>query len=331
VLSVDIVKHVGPQSTRVASTGGTDDPAAVAEPLPTGRMFVVAVDEHSFTAASAKAAMEAVRRFVESLRPDDLVGLYVYPTGGIHVDLTSRHEAVLEKLESITGLAESPRSEFNLSLTEVNDITAGDATVLARVVARDCRPGDLGCSKRVAAEATSIAGFYEMQVARSIAGLRVLFRGLAPIPQRKTVVLVSGGLVAADRVGGRPNMNQETLQVGRDAAAANVNLFVLHMDSSFLDAFSRGTAVPTSLMGDSTMAARGLEMIAGAAGGTVVRVEAGTADAALDRLTRETSVYYLLAVEVTDADRDGKVHAIRVRVNQRGAIVRSRANVVIPK
>ena len=84
-------------------------------------------------------------------------------------------------------------------------------------------------------------------------------------------------------------------------------------------------------MADSSMSARGLEMIAGAAGGTVVRVEAGTADAALERLARETSVYYLLGVEVTDRERDGKVHGIRVRVKPRGAVVRSRESVLIPK
>ena len=42
-------------------------------------------------------------------------------------------------------------------------------------------------------------------------------------------------------------------------------------------------------------------------------------------------MYYLLGVEVTDAERDGKIHGIRVRVNQRGALVRSRTNVVIPR
>ena len=144
-------------------------------------------------------------------------------------------------------------------------------------------------------------------------------------------MLVSGGLIANDRPGGRPNLTGETTHVGREAAAANVNLFVLHLDSSFLDAFSRGTAVPDSLMSDSSMSARGLEMVAGAAGGTVVRVEAGTADAALERLARETSVYYLLGVEVTDRERDGKVHGIRVRVKPRGAVVHSRESVLIPK
>lgn len=330
VLSVDLVKHVGPQSTRTPSTGGAEEPAA-SGPAPTGRLFVVAVDEHSFGPAGVMAAMEAVRRFVDNLRPDDLVGLYAYPTGSIHVDLTTTHAAVLEKLDSIAGLFDPPSSEFEMSLTEVNDITAGDGQTLARVAARECRTGDAHCGRRVAAQASALGTFYEMQIAQSINGLRALFGALAPIPHRKTVVLVSGGLVAGDRPTGRPNMNLATTAVGREAAAANVNLFVLHMDSSFLDAFSGGRRIPTTLMSDSGMAARGLEMIAGAAGGTVVRVEAGTAAAALERLSRETSVYYLLGLEVTDADRDGKLHAIRVRVKQRGATVRSRTAVVIPK
>ena len=330
VLSVDLVKHVGPESTRTPSTGA-DEPAAPSRPAPTGRLFVVAVDEHSFMPGAVKAAMEAVRRFAESLRPDDLLGLYAYPTGGVHVDLTTNREAVLGKLNQIAGLYDPPRGEFHLSLTEISDISAGDGMVLAQAVARECRPADPNCSRRVRGEAASFAAFYEAQVAQSLGGLHTLFQALAPIAVRKTVVLVSGGLIANDRPGGRPNLTGETTQVGREAAAANINLFVLHLDSSFLDAFSRGTAVPTSLMADSSMSARGLEMIAGAAGGTVVRVEAGTADAALERLARETSVYYLLGVEVTDRERDGKVHGIRVRVKPRGAVVHSRESVLIPK
>ena len=331
VLSVELVKHLGPQSTRTRSTGREDQPPDPGQLVPTGRLIVVAVDEHSFGAAAAKAAMEAIRRFVGDLRPDDLVGLYAYPTGADNVDLTTNHSAVLGRLDRITGLYDAPRGEFHLSLSEVSDITAGDGMALAQVVARECRPTDSSCRARVRTEAASFGAFYEMQVAQSLNGLRGLFRALAPIAQRKTVVLVSAGLIANDRPGGRPNLTGETTAVGREAAAANVNLFVLHMDSSFLDAFSTGSAVPNSLMADSSMSARGLEMIAGAAGGTVVRVEAGTADAALERLERETAVYYLLGVEVTDAERDGKIHGIRVRVNQHGALVRSRTSVVIPK
>jgi VWFA-related protein len=330
VLSVDVIKHAGPQNTRTPSAGAGDEPAPD-EVAPTGRLFAVAVDEHSFPSGAAKAAMEAVRRFVENLRPDDLVGLYAYPTSGLHVDLTSNHASVIPKLDQITGLYEAPRGEFHLSLTEMSDIAAGDGTALAQVVARECRGQDSSCSRRVRGEALSFAAFYEAQVAQSLNGLYTLFQALGRIPQKKTVVLVSGGLIASDRVGGRPNLTGETTNVGRAAALANINLFVLHMDSSFLDAYSSGSPVSTSLMSDTAMSARGLEMIAGAGGGTVVRIGGGTADAALERLTRETSVYYLLGLEVTDAERDGKLHTIQVRVKQRGAIVRSRTGVVIPK
>ncbi|HEX6976586.1 MAG TPA: VWA domain-containing protein [Vicinamibacterales bacterium] len=330
VLSADIIKHVGPQNTRTPSIPEEEEPAAD-RPAPTGRLFVVAVDEHSFPSGAAKAAMEAVRRFVENLRPDDLVGLYAYPTSGVQVDLTSHHASILPGLDRITGLYEAPRGEFHMSLTEISDISSGDGSTLAQVVTRECRTQDTSCSRRVRGEAQSFATFYEAQVAQSLNGLYQLFQALARIPQKKTVVLVSGGLIANDRPGGRPNLNAETTNVGRAAALANINLFVLHMDSSFLDAYSSGTRVSSSLMSDTAMTARGLEMIAGAGGGSVVRVEAGTADAALERLTRETSVYYLLGLEVTDAERDGRVHSIQVRVKQRGAIVRNRTGVVIPR
>ena len=79
------------------------------------------------------------------------------------------------------------------------------------------------------------------------------------------------------------------------------------------------------------MFATGLEMVAGAAGGDVMRIEGGTPDRGFDRVLRETSAHYLLGVEVNAVDRDGRAHNIRVRVKRRGATVRSRTMVVIPK
>jgi hypothetical protein len=46
---------------------------------------------------------------------------------------------------------------------------------------------------------------------------------------------------------------------------------------------------------------------------------------------RETSAYYLLGVEVAEADHDGKPHFISVKVKQPGATVRNRPMVVIPR
>ncbi|HEX7779410.1 MAG TPA: hypothetical protein VF424_09245, partial [Vicinamibacterales bacterium] len=58
------------------------------------RMYILAIDEHSLQAGSSLAAVNAAERFIGKLRPDDLVGLYAYPTGAAKSDLTTDHAAV---------------------------------------------------------------------------------------------------------------------------------------------------------------------------------------------------------------------------------------------
>jgi VWFA-related protein len=307
---------------------GTSPPRAA-----TGRMIVLAVDEHSFRFAAARAAMQAAARFIDHLEASDIVGLYAYPTGAANLNLTRDHASVRKSLDTIVGLLDVPTSRYNLSLTEVVDITAGDPDVVNAVVARECPRDARNCAREVRAEAISLGAQFEMQVSQSLNGLHALLQSLSRVPNRKTLVLVSGGLLAADRTGGRPDLKAETLALGHEAAAANTSLYVLHMDSSFLDAFSAANkrgATP-SLLRDSAVLGSGLDLFSGAAGGTLVRIEAGTGDRAFEQVLRETSAYYLLGVEPAANDRDGKVHNIRVKVRQRGATVRSRTSVVIPK
>jgi len=57
----------------------------------------------------------------------------------------------------------------------------------------------------------------------------------------------------------------------------------------------------------------------------------GRGRAAIDRLVRETSAYYLLSVEPLSTERDGKPHTITVKVKAPNATVRNRSFVVIPK
>ena len=107
-------------------------------------------------------------------------------------------------------------------------------------------------------------------------------------------------------------------------------MFALHLDWSFLESISSKGGLRLTYFRDSNMAASGLEMVAGTAGGTVLRVQGTSPDVAFDRVLRETSAHYLLGVESSAADRDGRPHAIRVKVKRRGASVRSRSSVVIP-
>lgn len=332
VVSADFIRHA-------SSTPVADPTAPIAAPppnpqVPTGRTIVLAVDEHSFGAAAAQAAMQAAGRFLDHLEPSDLVGVYAYPSGASSLNLTSDHAAVRKSLDRIAGLLEVPASQYHLTAAEVIDITAGDSQALAAVVARECRPGDRYCNAiAVRVEATSLAGVFEIQVAQSLDGLHALLQTVSRWPGRKILVVVSGGLLASDRAGGRPDLTMETLALGRMAADANATLYGLHMDSSFLDAFSQGSrrgATP-ALLRDSSVLGRGFERFTAAAGGTLIRIEAGSGDSAFAQVLRETSAYYLLAVEPSESDRDGKSHPIRVKVKTRGATVRSRTVVTIPR
>ena len=121
------------------------------------------------------------------------------------------------------------------------------------------------------------------------------------------------------------------MQLGREAAAANLDVFALHLDWSFQEALASKGGLRTSYMRDSKMAATGLEMVAGTAAGSVIRVRGTSPEVAFDRVLRETSAYYVLGVEGSEEDRDGRPHPIRVRVKRKGAEVRSRSEVIIPR
>lgn len=328
VVSIELVSYATPPPA-APSAPFVSDPGPAAAPRPR-RMFVLAVDEHSVHASNALAAVSAAERFIDRLQPDDLVGVYAYPTGNAKHDLTTDHAAVRRVLRNITGLFEEPSSRFNMSPSEIIDCASGDREAQRRVFQRECRGG--GCTLgEIRQEAVSLVGFLEMRVSQSVGGLRGLVRGLAEIPGRKILVLVSGGLISTDRGAGRANASAEITQVGREAAMANLAVFALHLDWSFLQALSSKGGLRPSYFRDSNVTATGLEMVAGTAGGAVMRVHGTSPDVAFDRVLRETSAYYLVGVEASEEDRDGRPHSIRVRVKRRGAEVRSRTELIIPR
>ncbi|HUF47312.1 MAG TPA: VWA domain-containing protein [Vicinamibacterales bacterium] len=330
VVSAEMFHH----SAGVAGAAGRDPAAApgAVPGAPEGRNIILAIDESSFRTLNALAAVQAVKRFVGRLNPADLVGLYTYPVHGPEFVLTTDHAAVLEDLSHVVGTLHLPRSEYGLTVSEIADVTAGDRDVLMSIARRVCPNNPSSCNTPIRDEAQSLALAFEGQVSQSVSGLRTLLTALRGYDGRKILVLVSAGLLATDRVGARPDVASLVDYIGRDAAAANTTLYVLHMDSSFIDAFSpQGGRVSASFMRDAAALGAGLERFAGIAGGTLLRVSAGTGDDMFDRVLRETSAYYLLGVEPEEEDRDGRPHRISVSVRGRGLEVQSRAFVVIPE
>ncbi len=336
VVSAELIQYGSPATDVTRPTAGSradrTSPDTLAPVTTAGRNFVLAIDESSFHARNALAAMQAARRFIENLNPTDTIGLFPFPVYPETFTLTTDHESVLAQIDHIVGVLDPlPPGQFFLTLGEVIDITAGDEDVLGRVARRECPSAPGPCRRPIAFQAQGMAISFEAQVNMSTQGLTALFDAIKDSPERTIVVLVSGGLLAGDRVGGRPDVNTLVDDIARQAAQSNATLMVLHMDTSFIDAFSpRGGGLTASFMRDSAALGAGLERFAGSAGGALIRVQAGTGDYAFERVLRETSAYYLLGVEPGADERDGQPHYISVKVDVRGAEVRSRTMVVIP-
>jgi VWFA-related protein len=328
-----------------------DTPAAGAAPPPGvstytanaenrgGRDYILAVDESSFRAADAPAVMRAAKAFIASLPPNDRVGLFTYPAAPHMFPLTPDHTSVSMELNRVVGTFEAPQSHFHLSPSEVIDIVSGDMDLVRAVAKRECLPQPLyqgECINMIPGDATLIAAAYESLTAASIKALRLLLAALHQDPTRKTVVVISGGLLASDRTGGRPDVGYIVELLAAEAASVRANLYVLHVDSSFLQTFSvnnsgrTASGVARSSLRESSALAAGLDRLAGATGGTLVRVEPGGETRAFQRILRETSAYYLLAVDPVDEDRDGRMHYISVKTSVKGAEVRARRTVIIP-
>jgi hypothetical protein len=155
---------------------------------------------------------------------------------------------------------------------------------------------------------------------------------LAEMPGRKSVVLVSGGLLVSDRLDGRPDPGLVARAMGQSAARANAVVYTVHIDNAYPNpglASRRGIG-DMNMSRDRAMLGNWLEDFSRAAGGRRIDVPVGGGEFAFDRVLKETSAYYLLGVEPSDVDRDGRPHELRVKVDRSKTTVRNRQWVVIP-
>jgi predicted TIM-barrel fold metal-dependent hydrolase len=69
-------------------------------------------------------------------------------------------------VDRLTGVMEYTQSRFNLSLTEISDITAGDREALRRVTQRECGTfvAEPLCPRQVQDEALTMATVGEIQI-----------------------------------------------------------------------------------------------------------------------------------------------------------------------
>jgi len=302
-----------------------------------GNIYVLAVDQGSFRAVNAPSVIYAAREFLKRAKPNDYIGMVSFPSPGVVINPTRERKPLEEAIPRLVGFsAVKQQRQFQYSLADAIDVGSSanlsrDQDVFRGLIQRNCQPNDIVCPKELEMEITETISILEMQSARSLAGIRSVIASIKDIPARRTLVVLSAGIPSTDRSGARLYMSSDAKQAGKEAASAGVLLYTLHLNTTFLDAFSPDApSAAQTAMREASVYARGLDLFNGTGGGTFLEVNTG-ADFAVDRMMRETSAYYLLGVQVEDADRNGEAHRIEVKVSQRGANVRNRASVVIPK
>jgi VWFA-related protein len=311
-----------------------EDPAGGRKPLSNpGNVYVLAVDQGSFRAVNAPAVVHAAREFLKQIGPRDRVGMFAFPQPGVRIDPTTDRKALDDAVIRLAGgSALKGMQQFRYNLSDAIDVAAQDKATLERIIQQNCASlADLTCAASVELELVDTVSMLELQAASSLAGLREAVAAVASLPGRRTLVVLSAGIASGDRMGGRLYMRNDALQAGKEAAEAGVLLYTLQLTTRWLDAFSPDApSAAQTAMRETSVYGKALDYFNGAAGGTFFEVNTGP-ETAIARMMRETSAYYLLGVEVEDADRTGRPQRIEVKVNQRGADVRNRAMVVVPK
>ncbi len=341
VVSADFVRLVG--EPHRLNAGGA------------GRILVLAVDTRSFDVATWQRASVAARAFVAALLPSDQMGVYAYPDGPMLMPGTD-HGRVATAISTVLAGGQTLVTQFNLTPSEVVDIAAesvrlvspasavrrtrdrsfdqgNDAPTVQAVHLREC-PQDPDCPGRILLDANAAVQQLESRAIEGLSGLDHMTRTIAEWPGRKTVVLLTRGLAVSDRPGGRPDPGDVSRVIGQAAARANASVYTLYVESNLREQFAASRRIigrpGADMAREQRMQSAWLEQFSDAAGGVLLRIGQDPGAAGWQQVLRETSAYYLLGVQPEQADRDGRLHTLRVRVDRRGTTVRSRSWVVVP-
>ncbi len=297
----------------------------VATAAPAGRLIAMVVDRGSIAPVRAKDVFAAAARFVETLQPQDRVGLFSIPEGP-NIDFTTDHEAVASALLRTDGSAHGSAGAKYVGVSEAIEIERGSTFAMDNVLTRECGGpvqnardatgnSELAlCARMVQDEAATVATYAHQRARDSVSGLAGLLERLGTSETPKTIVMISEGMVID---GERFVVNS----LGPLLASAHATIFALKPEPSDTDA-SRPRA-PQNTAQERAIRETGLMMVTRMGGGDMFRIIANP-DFSFKRLATELSGYYLIGFEPEAHDRDGKQHKIAVNVRRSGVQVRAR-------
>jgi VWFA-related protein len=286
-----------------------------------GRLILIVVDEVNIRTGGTLGIRKAINDFIDGLQPSDRAAIVGIGQAAPSTPFTADRRVLKTAIERLVGQQRSfSMSNYNISLSEAIEARNGMTMALNGIIGRECaglqEPEMTSCASGVQSEAWTIAQSGVLDGEQTVSALRRLFIALRRIDAPKTVLFVSEGFIIGDQ-------RSAVAELGALAAAARTSVYSLKLDDSMFTLGADQRRLATTPFQDRATRAEGLEMLALASRGSLYNV-IGSGTGVFDRLTSELSGYYLLGLESTTSDKDGKPHPVRVEVTRRGATVRSR-------
>ena len=315
-----------------------------------GRSFVIVFDELHLTPAEANRGRAAVTEFLKTgVVERDRVTLVGTSEGAFwSTRIPEGSDTLLQVLGRLQGrrFLEDARDEMSdweaMRIERERDPIVTDrvarrfiASGAVRQETRQRGEADTGADREgqridVRARASQVYARVEAQNEATLGVLERSFTSLGPVRGRKSVILVSGGFINDPRAGGLRKAVTESRR-------ANAALY-------FLDA--RGlTGVPSNLsaesgarvdfndlgatFGEAKERSEGSYSLAADTGGFSVEND-NDLKLGMQRISRESSSYYLLGYAPSDKRADGRFRKIEVKVTRPGLTVRARRGYYAP-
>ena len=299
------------------------------------RVFVLMFDEAHLANDSLMRVKAGAEKFVNDMFHDgDAAGIFL--SGGMYkgrltvskTELLAGIRAVQPAFETRQGIL-APFREWPRIPSEVDAqrIAEGAGQVTASLAAAACKEDPPAClSEGGAGNVENLiqqkARLYVrqagMMAARTVQNLESVSRGLAKIPGRKTVVMMTEGFFVQDDRGTVEAVAAQLARSGITLYSIDGRGLIngLGSNSDVLSQYSaRATAFDTGEDGPN--------ILTNNTGGFMVRFQ-DDISLAFGRIVRDTSTYYVIGYQPDNTEMDGKVRKIEVKSDKPDVKVRAR-------
>ncbi|HEX2343460.1 MAG TPA: VWA domain-containing protein [Vicinamibacterales bacterium] len=294
---------------------------------PDVRIFAIFLDDYHVRLGTSMGVRSPLMRFIEQqIAPGDLVGI-MYPLLPVaDFSLTRNHAAIIQAIQNFQGrkFNYEPRNQFE---EQYAYYPAATVEKVRNQVSMSALRG----------LAIKLGGYREGR--KSIIYVSEGFTAQLPAQLNDPVAAMPGmGNPARRMPGVEPtNPRAESIEFFNQAellgdmrevydAANRSNTAIYALDPRGLAAFEYDINEGAGMQTDRKALQSSqdtLRVLAGETDGRAI-VNRNDLDAGLRQIVRDSSAYYLLGYNSTQAPTDGKFHAIKVRVKRPGAQVRAR-------